>query len=261
MYKHHEESIEIMKEYYKKQGAIAVILGGSIAKGKEREDSDIDAMVVLTSEEYSKKEAINATTETINGLCTYEGGYFDVKYMTKEYLLDLATKGSEPARNGFMNAKVLYSDDREIESIISEISVFQKSEKEQKLLSFYSDFWLNYYYFLKSCPIEGYMKMRTIAEIIYSIYRIILQENEILFDCNRRLEEQVENISDETRELVNLAKSLEKSQAIEDTDKFVEKFLLITNYIPPQDLNTVFTTYSRDFQEWWREPRPNINEW
>ena len=114
MYRHHEESIEKMKTYFREQGAIALILGGSIAKGTERIDSDIDGMVILSEEDYARKEKTNTTTETVNGLCTYEGGYFDIKYMTKDYLKDLALKGSEPARNGFTGARILFCDDEEI---------------------------------------------------------------------------------------------------------------------------------------------------
>lgn len=261
MYKHHEMSIENMKDYFRKCGAIALILAGSVAKGTERADSDLDGIVILSEEEYAEKEKNNTTTETIDGLCTYEGGYFDIKYMTKQYLKDLAEKGSEPARNGFAKAKILFCDDAEIEAILPLIPIFQKTEKEEKLLSFYSDFWLNYYYFLKSCPIDGYMKMHTISEIIYSIYRMMLQENEILFDCNRRLEQQVESVSEKTVELVRLGRKLEVTQSIPDADRFVDKYIEITTYVPPKDIAVVLTRYSKDFQEWWREPRPNINEW
>ena len=261
MYKHHEQSIENMKEYFRKHGAIALILAGSVAKGTERENSDLDGMVILSEDEYEEKEKNNTTTETIDGLCTYEGGYFDIKYMTKGYLKDLAEKGSEPARNGFAKARILFCNDAEIEDILPRIPVFQKKEKEEKLLSFYSNFWLNYNYFLKSCSIDGYMKIHTISEIIYSIYRMILQENEILFDCNRRLEQQVESISAKTAELVRLGRELENSQSIQDADRFVDKYIEITTYVPPKDIAVVLTRYSKDFQEWWREPRPNIQEW
>lgn len=96
----------------------------------ERENSDIDGMVILSDMDYEKKEKANSTTETIDGLCTYEGGYFDIKYMTKKYLADLAEKGSEPARNGFTKAKILFCNDSEIEEILPRIPVFQKKEKE-----------------------------------------------------------------------------------------------------------------------------------
>ena len=126
MYKHHEQSIENMKEYFRQPGAIALILVGSVAKGKEREDSDLDGVVILSEEEYAEKEKSNVTTETIDGLCTYEGGYFDIKYMTKEYLKDLTEKGSEPARNGFTKAKILFCNDSEIEDILPRIPGYQK---------------------------------------------------------------------------------------------------------------------------------------
>ena len=72
--------------------------------------------------------------------------------------------------------------------------------------------------------------MHTISEIIYSIYRMILQENEFF-------------------------------QNIQAADRFVDKYIEITAYVPPKDIAVVLTRYSKDFQEWWREPRPNISEW
>lgn len=261
MYRHHEESLEIMKDYFKKQDVIALVFGGSVAKGNERPDSDLDAIVVVSDAVYEEKKAANCTAETISGLCTYEGGYFDVKYVTKEFLLDAARKGSEPARNAFVKARVLFSSDPEIEGIVARIPVFQKSEKEEKLLSFYADFWLNYHYFLKGCAAEGYMKLHAVNEIIYSLYRILLQEKEILFACNRRLEAQVEALSEAAAEFVKLGRQLAASQKMEDADAFVEKFWEVSGYQPPEDVAEVLSTYVQDFEQWWRDPRPNINEW
>ena len=52
MYPHHEESIQNLIKYFKDQdGVTAIILGGSIAKGRERPDSDIDAMIIVTPEQ------------------------------------------------------------------------------------------------------------------------------------------------------------------------------------------------------------------
>ena len=90
---------------------------------------------------------------------------------------------------------------------------------------------------------------------------MVLQENEILFDCSRRLEQQVESISEKTLELTRLGKKLAVSQDIQDADRFVDKYIEIAVYVPPKDIAVVLTRYSKDFQEWWREPRPNIKEW
>ena len=49
MYKHHEESLKIMTEHYQYQeGVVAFIFGGSVAKGMERPDSDLDGMIVVS---------------------------------------------------------------------------------------------------------------------------------------------------------------------------------------------------------------------
>lgn len=262
LYRHHEESIERLKEYFwDRPEVIALIFGGSVAKGCERPDSDLDAMVVIAKEAYEQRVKENATAETIHGYCTYEGGYFDVKYMTKEFLEDAAKKGSEPARNAFLKARVLFTRDPQIPGIVSRIPVFQKQEKEEKMLSFYADFWLNYYYFLKSCPIDGYMKLHAVNEVIYSVYRMILQENEILFPSNRRLEEFVEGISEKTAHLAGLGKAAAKSQEMRDLDAFADCFLNITTYEIPTDIGNVLSRYTTDFEQWWRVPRPNINEW
>ena len=235
MYQHHKDSLENMKKYFMEKDVIALIFGGSVAKGNERPDSDLDAMVVVSDEIYKEKKETNRTAETVSGFCTYEGGYFDIKYMTKDFLREAAEKGSEPARNAFVKAQVLFSHDPEIEEIVAKIPVFQKSEKEEKMMSFYADFWLNYYYFMKSCPIDGYMRLHAINEVIYSLYRMILQENEILFACNRRLEEQVTAISSQTAEFTELGKKLAETQEMEDADAFVRKFQEISSYVPPED--------------------------
>ncbi len=55
MYEHHKESLRIMAEHYRRQpGVIALIFGGSVAKGIERPDSDLDGMAVVSQEEFDR---------------------------------------------------------------------------------------------------------------------------------------------------------------------------------------------------------------
>lgn len=97
MYQHHIDSIERLKEYYRDwEGVIAIVLDGSVVKGNARPDSDIDAIVVVTEEKFAELKRENRMTEVIGGYCTYEGGYFDVKYKTKALLREAAEKASEP---------------------------------------------------------------------------------------------------------------------------------------------------------------------
>lgn len=262
MYQHHKDSLENLKNYFMaKEEVIAVIFGGSVAKGCERPDSDLDTMVIITPEAYQRRVETNTTVETISGYCTYEGGYFDTKYMTKEYLLQAAEKGSEPTRNSFVKARVLYSRDPEIQEIVERIPVFQKAEQEDKMKSFYSNFWLNYHYFLKDCKPDGFMRMRCISEILYSIYRMILQEKEVLFPSNRRLEETVDQLPDRPERIVELGRRLAVEQTDEAAEDFVQCYMEWTQYPLLQDVSQILSRYAADFEQWWRVPRPLVGEW
>ncbi|MDQ0257053.1 putative nucleotidyltransferase [Evansella vedderi] len=266
MYKHHEESLEIMIDYFKnkfpdRDHIIALVFGGSVAKGIERPDSDLDAMVIVTQEYFAKRKKMNSTSEVIDGLCTYEGGYFDIKYMTKDYIKAAAEKGSEPTRNSFIGSRVLFSKDSEIENIVNDIPVFQMWEKEDKQLSFYSALQMNYMYFWKMCEPEGYMKTHVAAEIVYMVYRLILQENHILFPSNRRLEETVQNIPNKPEGIVELCRKFCETQDNDTCDQLVDIFTKWTSYKMPEDISTVTTRYQLDYEQWWMTPRPLINEW
>ena len=54
MYEHHRQSIENLLDYFKDDQQItAIVLGGSVAKGCAREDSDIDAILVVPESRYA----------------------------------------------------------------------------------------------------------------------------------------------------------------------------------------------------------------
>ena len=262
-YPHHREAVkELISIFREKEGVIALVFGGSVAKHMEREDSDIDAMVIVTEEFYERKRKVNCIAECISmGDCAYPGGYFDVKYMTKDYIRDAAEKGSEPTRNSFIGSHVLFSADEEVTELVRRIPVFQKQEFEEKMLSFFSNLQLNYNYFWKACRPEGYMKLKVASEIVYSLYRMVLQENEILFPCNRRLEQFVKLAPDQPEHLVEYCEEFCRTLEDEPLDKAVEAWKAWTHYQYPTDSAVCQSRYCDDFEQWWSVPRPLVSEW
>ena len=262
-YPHHREAVkELISIFREKEGVIALVFGGSVAKHMEREDSDIDAMVIVTEEFYERKRKVNCIAECISmGDCAYPGGYFDVKYMTKDYIRDAAEKGSEPTRNSFIGSHVVFSADEEVTELVRRIPVFQKQEFEEKMLSFFSNLQLNYNYFWKACRPEGYMKLKVASEIVYSLYRMVLQENEILFPCNRRLEQFVKLAPDQPEHLVEYCEEFCRTLEDDPLDKALEAWKAWTHYQYPTDSAVCQSRYCDDFEQWWRVPRPLVSEW
>ncbi len=262
MYQHHIESIEKLKAYFAgTPGIIALVLGGSVAKGNERPDSDLDALVILTDEAYAERAAQGKTAETVTGHCTYEGGYFDIKYMTKDYIKTAALRGSEPTRNSFVKARVLFSSDPEIDELVPKIGVFQTQEREDKMLSFLGTYWLNHNYFVRACKAEHYLRLRAVSEILYSVYRMILQENEILFPCNRRLEETVQAAPRKPERIVELGRKAADTLADEDLEAFAKAYFDWTTWQFPTEHSVILARYVEDFEQWWYQPRPLVGEW
>ena len=110
-YSHHREAV-------KEAGIHLLGEGGSYRAGIWRLRGkaygaarfDIDAMVVVTDDFYAKAKEENCTAGMIPmGDCAYPGGYFDYKYMTKDFIRDAAEKASEPTRNSFIGSHVMFS--------------------------------------------------------------------------------------------------------------------------------------------------------
>ncbi|MCL2665127.1 MAG: nucleotidyltransferase domain-containing protein, partial [Defluviitaleaceae bacterium] len=209
MFKHHADSIENLINYFDGDpDVLAVILGGSVAKGCERADSDLDVMVTVTDHRYAALAKQNKLADCVFGQCTYEGGYFDIKYNTKDFLKAVAAHGSEPARNAFVNARCLTCRDAEITEIIPKIGVFQQQEKEEKILAFFSAMHLNYCYFFPIAKDDLYLKIRSAADIVLFGGRLLLQEAEVLFPCHKGLMAAVENLSCKPDSISNKANRL-----------------------------------------------------
>ena len=264
MYPHHAQSIQNLKEYFMSmQGMIAIVLDGSIVKGNERPDSDIDALIVVTEETYGSLAAQNRLAEVITGHCTYEGGYFDVKYKTKAILQASALRASEPTRSAYVKAQVLYSADPEIRPLVEKIAAYPEHELEAKIKCFNANLQLNRGYFLHCVPeSNAYMRAHLAQEIVYSVYRLILAENRMLFPCNRRLEETVLKCVRRPENILDLGAAFLKDINAENCETFVKSFWEQSALPLTDDVSENCSQYVKYYEDWWNEDRPPFpNEW
>ena len=261
VYKHHQEAINNLITVFKgAPGIVACILGGSVAKGLARPDSDIDAIVIVTDEKHASLAAERRLSECIFESCPYEGGYFDIKYTTKGYLLEVKARGSEPARNAFAGAMVLFSGDGEIDEIVLRLGVFQRNEKEEKMRSFYCTLALNQGYFWNLSQDNTYLRMRTAADILLYGYRLLLEYNEVLFPCHKSLTATVERLRAKPDAIVEKGERLLRTLSDEAKKDFVDAVLGFINYTPPP-WSEVLTQYIDDNEQWWYKNRPVLSEW
>lgn len=250
MYKHHEESIKNMIEHYRENAEIkALFLIGSIATGTERPDSDIDAVAIVSQNYYEQKKNGEGLEEVYFGKCTYEGGYFNIHYMTRKDLEELAENGSEPMRNMFSCAHILFCDEPDLPELAVNIPIFQKEEALSKQFRFYCTLKMFYTYFWVTCKPEGFTQMHTVSGMIYNLYRLILIENEILFPSVRKLEEYVKRAPNKPEKIIEKCSRFMQSLSNEDCLAIIDSFEDWTSYDYPKDHNVVMNNFA-DPYEW-----------
>ena len=203
---HHQKAIEKFTQYVKENPQfIALIIGGSVAKGYELEDSDIDGIIVTTDEEFEKRKRRNRFLFYDPSFCDYPGGFAEAKIVNLEFLEIVAERGSEPARDAFRGAWITYSEIPELDNLLKQIPVFQKEEKEEKIRKFYAQLNVaNWYIKEGERRNNTYLLNHSISDLVLFGGRMILEHNEILYPYHKWFLKALEQAPDKPEGLMLL---------------------------------------------------------
>ncbi|MCL1842677.1 MAG: nucleotidyltransferase domain-containing protein [Defluviitaleaceae bacterium] len=251
MLNHHKDSIQNMIAHFRQcPETLALFLVGSVATGTARPDSDIDGVAIVTSEAHKRRKAEGTTLEVVHGKCTYEGGYFDIHYHTREDLINLAQNGSEPMRNLFTAAKPLFCDEPDLPELAAKVSAFPKADKPAKQLRFYCTFKQYHRYFWVACKPKGFSRFHVADGMIFTLYRLILLENEILFPSMRGLENAVISAPNKPKGIIELCHRFMQTLSDEDAKMLLESYETWTSYDFPKDSNIIMNNFANQW-EWY----------
>src|SRR5579885_165604 len=144
---HHEQTIQRLVDLFQDDpNFLAMIVGGSLAKGWGSEYSDVDIMLVATDEEFARRLSTGEMTYINEEIADYPGGYVDGKIIDMAFLQDVADHGSEPARAAFLNAIVAYSRIPELDALLARLPVYPEQERAAKIRAFAGHMTLLYWY-------------------------------------------------------------------------------------------------------------------
>jgi len=221
---HHKKAIDNLVESIKKdERFVALIIGGSVAKGMEREDSDIDVTLIATDEEFEKIKKRNMYLYYETKFCDYPGGYIDGKVVNLEFLQNTAKRGSEPARDAFRDAWIAYSKIPELKNLLNKIPVFQKEEKLEKIRKFYAQFETANWIIKEAVKRDDeYLLTRGITDLILFGGRLILEHNEILYPFHKLFMQTLEKTQDKPENLMLLIHNLLEYRNIENAQSLFE---------------------------------------
>lgn len=168
---------------------VAVVLDGSLAKGTERPDSDVDVYLVVSDSAYAAAEAAERLSYTDHDVATYEGGYVDIKVATADYLRRAAVDGDDPVRASFVGAQVVWTRDPEIPALVAALPQVPDEAWEDRMASYIAQMRLYGGYFLRQgAQLEdGYLLRWASIHMLTAAGRALLARSRVLFPGNKYL--------------------------------------------------------------------------
>ena len=260
MDKHHQESINLFVEIYKKDPEIlAILLGGSLAHGFAKKDSDIDVFILVDSKEYEKRKAANKLAYSLWDICTYENGYVDCKIIDIDLLRRVSKYGSDPARYAFKDNKVLFSKLDNLPGLLSIISTFPKDKIKERRKRFASQL-LAWKWFYSEGIKKGnkYLIFLSLQKIVLFSSRIILNENELLYPYHKWMLEEVKNAGRKPVDFISKIDALFENHTLEKVNEFCIEVL---DFIDFNEKTVDWPNYFlKDSEQNWMEHEPPIDD-
>jgi len=213
---HHRRAIDRLADEYRDDPRFsALIIGGSVAKGYARPDSDVDFLIVASDEEFDRRRENADLFINRTDLCDYEGGYVDGKIINKAYLEKLADLGNEPSRAAFEGAFAAYSHIQDLDDLLKRIPVYMEHDRDRRIKAFYNMAFMQHWLIHEALRHGNrYTITRAASQLALFSGRLILAHNRKLFPFHKWLTRALESVEDKPVDLLlHIDALLEKPDA------------------------------------------------
>jgi hypothetical protein len=260
MLPHHTQSIENTTQFFKQQPEIlALLLGGSIAHGFATSVSDVDVMIIVSHDEYTRRLQNEGVHFFNRELCTYPEGYVDGKYLTLDFLDQVQERGSEPARFAFKDASILFSSIDSLSETLASITRYPVEQKSERIQRFYAQLQAWHWYAGEALKHQNpYLLNLSINKLILFGGRLILAYNELLFPYHKWFLRVLENAQEKPAEMMSQIDGLIAHPDQITIDRYVDT---IKNFQPWSVPSRGWPNQFMIDSEWnWMNGQPSIDD-
>ena len=258
---HHQRAIDRLAGAYRDDPRFrALIIGGSIAKGYARDDSDVDFLIVATDEAFEQHLAERDLFINRRDLCDYDGGYVDGKIINLAFLEDLAARGNEPSRAAFEGAFLAYAHLPDLADLLKRIPVYPETGHDDRIRAFYSMAFIQHWLFHEAERHGNrYTLARAASQLALFAGRLVLAHNRTLFPYHKWLPRTLESVPEKPDGLMACFDDLLGEPSGERATALFE---LVRDF---QDWGVsdleAYTWFMTDVEWSWRSGRTPIEDW
>lgn len=195
---HHERAIaRYVADVSADPEVLAVIVSGSVARGAERVDSDVDLYLVVSERRWDEAYAARRLMYTSTDGIGYDEGYFDIKLATLSYLDDAAERGDDPVRDSFASARVVFSRVPDLASRLSRVVEISADDWRDRVAGFVAQCRLHGGYFLQQAYEHGdpLLLAHASVHLVTSAARALLAHNGVFFPGPKYLRARVAGLA------------------------------------------------------------------
>jgi hypothetical protein len=239
---------------------LALVICGSLASGKARDDSDVDLYLVVTDEEFERVRAEEGCFYGSWDPNKFSGVWIDGKVVGKKCLQEAEVRGSEPTRASFQSAYTEFSHDPEIDALIERIAAYPESERAQKIKTFYA--YTKHYRYVGEQAFElenDYLARRCVIEIVFAAARLALAHNRVLFPCDKSLFAALEECEDLPPGFASSSQRLLESESL---PALIDYYEMVSGSFSQYDLPDQERISMILENEWsWFSGLPSLESW
>ena len=258
---HHQRAIERLADAYRDDPCFrGLIIGGSVAKGYARADSDVDFLIIATDEEFERRWQTRDLFINRTDLCDYEGGFVDGKIVNLAYLEDLADKGNEPSRAAFLGAFAAYSHIPDLDTLLQRIPVYPEAGHDERIRAFYCMAFMQHW-LMHEAERHGnrYTMTRAASQLALFAGRLILAHNRRLFPYHKWLPVTLESVPDKPGDLMACFDRVLREPCGEHATALFETVRDFRDW-GVSDLEA-YTWFMTDVEWSWMHDRTPIEDW
>jgi predicted nucleotidyltransferase len=261
MREHHARVVQRLVENLQNDPRfLALIIGGSVAKGWANEDSDVDILLVASDEEFAHRISTMDLGYYDRDIADYPGGYVDGKIIDLSFLHDVANHGSEPARAAFLGAIVAYSRIPGLDALVASIPTYPEQERAAKMRAFVSQLAiLNWYVEEAEKRQNRYLLSWAANNMVLYGGRLILAQNRLLYPYHKWFLHQLELAASKPENILNLIDVLLQHPNAENARVFYESVTTFLNW--EIDLGQAGVEFTRNTEWNWRDGHPPLPDW
>ena len=257
---HHQRAIDRLVEAYEDdERFVAVIIGGSVAKGYARLDSDVDFMIVATDGEYARRDAVDDLFINRRDLCDYDGGFVDGKVIDLTYLRDVADYGNEPSRAAFQGAFTAFCHEPQIEDLLPTIPVYPEKDHDRRIKAFYSMAFIQNWLMGEARRHDNsYTILRAASQLSLYAGRLILAHNRVLYPFHKWLMRALEDAPDKPDGFMTSLATLNATPSAETAGQLFDSIREFQDW-GVEDIEA-FTWFMREIEWGWRGQKPPLED-